>query len=56
MISDCLMMLNISIIAYINPTDGEELTNNLPNIKHCVFCYDLIKTNPAVSAKAVMMI
>lgn len=30
---------------YINPTDGEELTNNLSNLKHCIFCYDLIQNN-----------
>lgn len=30
---------------YINPTDGEELSKHLPNLKHCVFCYDLIQDN-----------
>lgn len=30
---------------YINPTDGEEISQNAPHLKSCSFCLDLVDDN-----------
>ena len=27
---------------YLNPTDGEDIFNNAPHLKHCIFCLDSV--------------
>ncbi|MCU6754501.1 hypothetical protein [Bovifimicola ammoniilytica] len=30
----------------LNPTDGEEIVNNAPHLKQCIFCLDKVMNSP----------
>ena len=31
---------------YINPTDGEEISEHAPYLKRCEFCFEPVQVNP----------
>lgn len=30
----------------LNPTDGEEIVNNAPDLKECIFCWEKVVNSP----------